>query len=196
MTAQIHDQVRWQGNDYLLVGLDGGTLFELRDHGFVTHPTTTANWRGWAARYEIRDETLLLAELTDVGLAIDPGDSAPTLRGVQATRDGDRGPFRFEGLDWPLEFTGHMIAARGFIQSLYRHMGFHPAWKFEESWELTFEQGRLTSAEDLSEQMEKTRAEIESGALDDPDDVTQPGWIERTFRLSFWRSKVSRNRPL
>ena len=190
MTAQAHDQVSWRGSDYLLVGLLGDTLFEPLDHGLVTRPTTTANWRGWIGHYAVRDDRLFLARLSDVGLALDPGAAAPLLNGVEPTSEGEWGPHCYENLDWPIEFTGRMIIARGFIQSLYRHMGFHPAWKFEESWELTFENGGLTGADDLSEQMRKTRADIESGTLGDPDDVTQPGWIERTFRLSFWRSKV------
>lgn len=89
----------------------------------------------------------------------------------------------------PLDFTGRLLIADGFIQSLYRHMGFHPAWKFEESWELDLEHGRLTNARDLSDEMRIRRREIERGTERDPDDVSQPGWIERTFRLDFWRSK-------
>ena len=189
MTAQAHDRMQWRGGDYLLVGVDGDTLFDPLEHGLDPAPTTTANWRGWVARYEIRDEALLLAEPTDVGHARGPDGSLPTLRGVEPVRDDERGPFRYERLDWPLTFSGRLIVARGFIQSLYRHMGFHPAWKFEESWELTFEDGRLTKSEELSDEMQRTRKDIEAGKLDDPDDTSRAGWIERTFTLAFGRSK-------
>ena len=189
VTAQAHDRVRWRGGDYLLVGVDGGPLFDPLEHGLDPTPTTTANWRGWVAGYEVRNDHLLLEKLTDVGQQRGPHAALPPLRGVEPVQEGDRGPFRYDALDWPLEFSGRLIIARGFIQSLYRHMGFHPAWKFEESWELTFDHGRLRSARDLSEEMRATRGEIQSGRLDDPDDTSQPNWIARTFTLAFWRSR-------
>ena len=189
MTAQVHDRVLWRGAEYLLVGVDGPPLFDPLEHGLDPTPTTTANWRGWVAVYEVQDEHLLLRELTDVGHQRGVGEPPPALRGIEPTRQDERGPFRYESLDWPLGFSGRLIIARGFIQSLYRHMGFHPAWKFEESWELTFEQGGLTNSRDLSDEMRRTRGEIQSGELGDPDDTTQPGWIERTFSLDFWRSR-------
>lgn len=189
MTAQVHDRVRWRGGDYLLVGADGSPLFDPLEHGLDPAPTTTANWRGWVATYEVRNDSLVLAELTDVGYPRGADGSHPELRGIEPTQDGDRGPFRYEELDWPLAFSGRFLIARGFIQSLYRHMGFHPAWKFEESWELSFEDGRLSDARDLSAEMRQTRQEIDTGRAEDPDDTTRPGWIERTFSLDFWRSK-------
>ncbi|MFP5352454.1 MAG: hypothetical protein ACLGIB_07825 [Actinomycetota bacterium] len=189
MTAQVHDRMRWRGADFLVVGVDGPPLFDPLEHGLDPAPTTTANWRGWVATYEIRDDRLLLAELTDVGHPRGPDATNPVLRGVEPRQEGERGPFRYEHLEWPLAFSGRLIIAKGFIQSLYRHMGFHPAWKFEESWELDLDQGRLTSSRDLSEEMRTTRRKIGSGTLSDPDDTSQPGWIARTFTLGFWRSK-------
>lgn len=191
MTAQVHDRVRWRGHDHLLVGVDGGTLFDPLQYGLDPMPTTTANWRGWVADYEVRSHQLLLRELTNVGHQRGPDASLPALRGIEPVRDDERGPFRYESLDWPLGFTGRLIVARDFIQSLYRHMGFHPAWKFEQSWELTLDKGRLTNSEDLSEEMRGRRRQVQSGESDDPDDTSRPGWIGCTFSLAFWRSKRS-----
>lgn len=189
MTAQVHDQVEWRHRKYLLVGVDGDRLFDPADHGLHDlRPTTTANWRGWVAHYAIVDDRLLLAELVDVGLFVLPGETVPAFDGVEATYEG-RGPLSYTGLDLPLDFTGKLLIAHGFIDSLYRHMGFHPAWKFEESWELEIDKGSLTDARDLSDEMRTRRKDIERGVDRDPDDVSQPGWIQRTFRLDFWRSK-------
>jgi hypothetical protein len=188
MTAQAHDHVTFRGRDYLLVGVDGGELFHLFDQGIVTQATTTANWRGWVAGYEIQGDRLTLKELHDVGLVTAPGEPLPVLRGVAARREGGAS-FSFPELNWPLDFTGRLIIARGFIQSLYRHMGFHPAWKFEESWELEVDGGSVTSARDMTAEMTDLRKKIQAGKLLDPDTESVPGWIERTFRLDFWRSK-------
>ncbi|HJR44585.1 MAG TPA: hypothetical protein VJ927_03185 [Actinomycetota bacterium] len=189
MTAQAHDRLRWRGGDYLLVGVDGDVLFDPLEHGLNPAPTTTANWRGWVAVYAVRDDRLLLAELTDVGFPRGPGASPPALRGVRAVGEREHGPFRYEELDWALDFSGRMIVARGFIQSLYRHMGFHPAWKFEESWELDFDKGRLSGSRELSEEMARFRKKIEKDPTLDPDHEARPGWLERTFTLAFRRSK-------
>jgi hypothetical protein len=110
------------------------------------------------------------------------------LLGVPAERHG-QWSFSYPGLNYPIAFTGRLLMAHGFIQSLYRHMGFHPAWKFEESWELDLERGRVTAARELSDEMRLLREKIQGGDEADPDDDTQPGWIERTFRLDFRRSK-------
>jgi hypothetical protein len=123
-------------------------------------------------------------DLREVGIAT----PTPQLNGVDAQRDGP-GTHSYLGLKWPIPFTGRLLIARGFIQSLYRHMGFHPAWKFEESWELDFEQGRLANARELSAEMSALRERIQAGEEDDPDSVERPGWIERTFKLDFRRSK-------
>ena len=189
MTAQVHDRVDWRSRSYLLVGVDGGPLFDPADHGLNDlHPTTTANWRGWVARYAIVDDRFLLADLVDIGRFLLPGETAPTFNGVEASYEG-RGPLNYMGLNMHLDFTGRLLIAHGFIQSLYRHMGFHPAWKFEESWELDLDDGQVTDARDLSDEMRIQRGNIESGAAVDPDDTSQPGWIARTFRLDLWRSK-------
>ena len=189
MTAQVHDRVDWRNRHFLLVAVDGDRLFDPADHGLPhLHPTTTANWRGWVAHYAIAGDRLVLADLVDVGLFPLPGEPAPTFQGVEATFEG-RGPLSYLGLDMPLDFTGRLLIAHGFIQSLYRHMGFHPAWKFEESWEMLLDHGRLARTRDLSDEMRALRKKIESGDVNDPDDTSRPGWIEKTFRLDFWRSK-------
>jgi hypothetical protein len=122
-----------------------------------------------------------------VGLFLEPGSSPPVLGGV-APVEG-RGGLVYPNLRWPLEFSGRLLIAQGFIQTLYRHMGFHPAWKFEESWEIDFQDGRMTNSRDLSEEMRALRSQIAAGDIADPDDESQPGWIERTFRLDFRRSQ-------
>ncbi len=187
MTAQIHDRIQWQGEDYLLVGVSGEPLFDPTEYGLVCQPTTTANWRGWAARYAIRGDLLMLLELHDVGLAAVQHDDPPMIEGVRPERDGYK--FTYPELNLSIAFTGRLLIARGFIQSLYRHMGFHPAWKFEESWEFDLDQGHVTKSNDTSEEMAELRKKIRKGKVADPDDVTRPGWIARTFTLEFRRSK-------
>jgi hypothetical protein len=63
----------------------------------------------------------------------------------------------YEGLDYPLDYTGSLLIADGFIQALYVHGGFHPAWKFERVLELVFDAGRFVEVVDRSERMAEVR---------------------------------------
>ena len=188
MTAQVHDRVVWRYRDHLLVGVNGAPLFDPSEYGLRTAPTTTANWRGWVARYGIQDDRFTLMELTDVGLFLEPGESPPPIGDVAAQNESAH-VYRYPDLHLHVSFTGRLIIARGFIQSLYRHMGFHPAWKFEESWEIDLDQGLVTQVREITEEMRMMREKIETGEKEDPDSPTRAGWIERTFRLDFRRSK-------
>ncbi len=40
--------------------------------------------------------------------------------------------FTDSNLPAPISFTGGLPIAADFIQELYVHLGFHPAWKFRE----------------------------------------------------------------
>lgn len=185
MTAQIHDSVEWMGESYQLVGVNGGPMFDLLDHGVETQPTSTANWRGWVAAYAVRDDRLMLHRLDEVGAVVQPGGSPPPVNGVDPVQGA---PYRWNYPDIALEipFSGKLLIAKDFIRDLYVHMGFHPAWKWEHSWELTFEGGQLMDATDTSEEMKAVREGMAAQGGDP--DVGKPGWIERTFRLSFGRS--------
>ena len=54
------------------------------------------------------------------------------------------------------------MIANGFIDDLYEHMGFHPAWKYTNVVELIFAKGILRQQFDRSERM----ADIRQGVLD------------------------------
>ena len=49
----------------------------------------------------------------------------------------------YKGLRHPVPFTGGLLLTRDFIEELYVHMGFHPAWKYREVHELIFRAGEL-----------------------------------------------------
>jgi hypothetical protein len=63
----------------------------------------------------------------------------------------------YEDLNLPLDYTGSLLIADGFIQDLYVHRGFQSAWKFETVIELVFDAGRFIEAVDRSERMAAVR---------------------------------------
>ena len=186
MTAQIHDSVLWKGADHALVGVSGAPMFDLLEQGIETRPTSTANWRGWVVTYAVRDGRLLVDRLREVGAVVEPGNAPPPINGVSAVAEGSHS-WGYPDLSLDVPFTGKLLIAKDFIQDLYVHMGFHPAWKWQHSWELVFEAGKLVDATDTSEEMARVRDQLVAQGGDP--DVGKPGWIERTFGLSFGRSR-------
>jgi hypothetical protein len=176
MTAQIPDEVVWQGEEYALTGIDGGPLFDPAEHGLELRMISTACWRGHVCTYGVVSDRLELTSLT-VGMDDPPAEllGAPLV-------PSDYGEIRYQPLRLPIPFTGGLLIGAGFIHRLYVHMGFHPAWKYERVHELVFDAGRLTAHHDRSAAMAQVRA-------DDPE--LEPGdWIrstfDRTYRSPSW----------
>jgi hypothetical protein len=85
-------------------------------------------------------------------------------------------------------FSGGLLLADDFIDELYVHMGFHPAWKYREVHELVFLDGDLVLEADRSEQIAEFRQEIrdrplEPGSGSEREDIRR--WIERCFSQEY-----------
>ena len=194
MTAQAMDQVRWQDRTWSLVGINGEGLFDPTALGIRPQMLHTAAWRGYICTYRVEADELRLGRL-EIGfdqatqeraVAGDPpviGDATPTQQGAGRV-------WIYDDADQPVPFTGGLRLGHGFIRELYVHMGYAPAWKFEEVYELRFEAGRLVSAEDQSEEMRRERKEAAKGELAPPrssgaERITD--WIRRTFDRTYKR---------
>ena len=88
----------------------------------------------------------------------------------------------------PLDYSGGILIAKDFIDDLYVHMGFHPAWKYQTVAELIFDKGRFVSVSDKSLEMKALRQTVSEGELDGPG-VDRPedciAWIERCFERRY-----------
>jgi hypothetical protein len=88
---------------------------------------------------------------------------------------------RITGCSLPIRFDGTMLIGCDFIPELYVHMGFRPAHKYKEVWELEFERGRLINKKDVSEIM-KAHRQKHVQILPDPSDTKKLNdWIADTF---------------
>ena len=123
-----------------------------------------------------------------------PGPYGPPIHGVfPAAADDPKATFAFTDnylkIGLPLPFSGGLLLGDGFIQELYEHMGFHPAWKFQKVIELIFTEGRLTAARDRSAKMAEIR-EAKDGSdgktsktFSSPEKIV--GWIDGCFNRSY-----------
>ncbi len=192
MTAQAMDLVHWRRKTWSLVGIDGEGLFDPTALGIQARMLHTAAWRGYICTYKVEDDELRLERL-EIGfdpetqersLAGDP----PVIGDVRPIQQGSGYVWLYDGADLPVPFFGGLRIGHGFIRELYVHMGFAPAWKFEEVYELRFEGGRLVAAEDQSAQMRQERERAGTADLAPPRSTgieRIKEWIRSTFDRSY-----------
>jgi hypothetical protein len=209
MTAQISDVVVYRGKPHRIAGINGSGLFDPTEQGVRPVMISTACWRGYHCTYEVADRSLLLTEL-NVGLgeedrALAERGEGPKLFGRIPRRYTVRGysedlgtgevqtswespDFRYDGLREAVPFTGGLLLADDFIDELYVHMGFHPAWKFREVHELLFERGQVVKEADRSAEMAEFRDMVRGRTLEPTDPEDREGierWVEQCFSLKY-----------
>ena len=189
MTAQFNDLFRYQEKDFSIAGISAGPLFNPADFGLFPIPASTACWRGYVATFTIFESHLVLDTLS-VNLQ---EKQAPTINGILPS-EPTRGLRLFNnvytGLKYRIHYTGGLMLGHDFIRELYVHMGFHPAWKYKEVFELTFENGRLVSELDRSGWAAQQRQDfLESSRDDQPDRMPTKkeisDFVERAFDRTY-----------
>lgn len=186
MTAQFPDKVKYRGKDYSLAGVNGTGLFDPAAHGIEPVGKCSACWRGFVCTYAVNAQQLLLASL-----AVCLDGIPPSLFGVSPKSDeGDMRLFDvlYEGMDYPIPYTGGLLLANDFIEGLYVHMGFHPAWKYREVHELIFQNGEIVQEANRSGQIAELRRKLSTRPLK-PDLDAKPEnimrWIEKCFSQEY-----------
>ena len=157
MTAQIMDRFVFRGEEYRLVGGEGGPLVSPQDFGMEPGFIHTACWRGFYSTYEIKDDQIFIVEMTmreSKGNYKAINNKMPEVTGNQAL---------YEEIYLPVPFTGRLLLAKDFIQELYVHMGFQEPTSFKTVLELTFKDGCLIDFQDKSKEMEQERATLKKG---------------------------------
>lgn len=194
MTAQINDTCFHRKVDFSVAGISGSKLFEPADVGIQPVAMSTACWRGYVAHYSIIDDGIFLTSL-HLGLAQSDAIRAragkgPELFGRLPTNDRFQG-FLYEGFQSPVPFTGGLLLAAGFIDELYVHMGFHPAWKYTNVREVIFEAGRVIAEHDRSAEMAEVRTKFieqtrrPDGRLNPPAKADIATWVEKCFSREY-----------
>lgn len=185
MTAQISDVFEYQQRCLSIAGISEGSLFEPEAFGLDLGSNCSACWRGYQAVFALSDNRLVLDKLH---VWLNDPQHPPTIHGVAGESPGKVGIFnwRYDPLRCPLNYTGGVLLATGFISELYVHMGFHPAWKFREVHELIFKAGELIEASDRSEKMAEIREQIiasqkQRRATFQPDAGQIPDFVARAF---------------
>ena len=216
MTAQIHDKVLYEGESYALVGLRGAGFFNVKDFGMTPRASVSFWHRAHTCFYMVHTQQLLLEKLTVSlavndeppllnGIAATSSKQRATSAGKSKTSTKSDEPdpnstkkanhlkglpivWVYENVNLPIDFTGGLLLGRDFIEELYVHMGFHPAWKYREVHELVFENGVLQSQKDCSQDLKQVRLNLagkDRPTSNSDDDVKR--WIGDCFSLKYTR---------
>src|SRR5262249_42871794 len=126
--------------------------------------------------------------LDSLGIYLD--EPAPVLFGVAPTAATELLRFDavYKGLNHKVLNTGGLLLASDFIDDLYIHMRFHPAWKYREVHELIFESGDLVRETDRSAEIAKCREDMANASLEPGSEATKgevTRWIERCFSQEY-----------
>jgi hypothetical protein len=179
MTGQMSDQVLCEGVVYSLVAVRGRGLPTPEDFGLKPYSTCTACWRGYLMWYKCEKGELLLD-----GMSVNNKDPVE-IHGVTPTQPKDLFRYMYEGLSLKTKFTGSIMIAKDFIQSMYVHMGFQSPETFRTVIRVEVQDGNILKEDSLSAEMERRRKKGQVGSQapgsTEEDDVMK--WIERRFSL-------------
>lgn len=173
MTAQMNDTFIYQEHSYSLVGMTAEIPFHPMMFGIHPVGTCTACWAGFVVTYKLIDDQFCVHYLKTNDDHKEQADYvAPKVFGVTTKPKPDfkgKGIFArfsqwgffdliYENIDHLVKYTGSVMLGKDFVTGLYAHMGYHPAWKYAQVHELTFDKGILTEARDISKEMAEQRA--------------------------------------
>ncbi len=181
MTAQINDFFRHNENEYVLAGISEGSLFEPSILNLIPYRVPHYCNRGYYATFALSNLQIILDDLhinhveeDENFQRLDP----PVINGVSPTPPKGiyDGFYHYEGLRYYLKYSGGLLLADRFIDELYVHGGFQPAWKYEKVIEFIFEDGILLNQIDRSEMIAQIRTQfIKLGNDEELDEILQIG---------------------
>jgi hypothetical protein len=191
MTAQISDDFFYNSKLFDLAGFSEDDPFCLQELELSPKMATTACWRGYKATYGLDSCNNLILKDLFINLYNVDGEKWEDIRGklingiAPCKPKDDYFAFNniYKNINLPMCYRGGILIADGFLHEYYVHMGFHPAWKYKEAYELVFNEGHCELANDVSDKMEYFRSNV----LRTSDKIIE-SWIANRF--------VSRYPPL
>jgi len=181
MTGQIPDQFILDNQSFSLVGLKGQGLFKPVDFGINPYSSCTACWRGYVNKYRLTNNHLILYEmLVNV-------DNPAKIKGIEPQTGDELFKYHYKEMNLKCRFTGNLLLAKDFIQSMYVHMGFQRPMAYKTIIEIQMKDGEIISERDLSKEMEEKRIFNENEGVsprsDSQNDIEN--WVNKTFSLDY-----------
>lgn len=181
MTGQINDIFKFNGVEYVIAGIDGPELFDPVAEGFEPKIASTACWRGFYLVFETTDMYLYLDEINI------RQDEAKVFNGKKPKKGEWMFSHQYANLKYKLPFTGKILIAKDFIDSMYVHMGFQRPIAYKTVIELIIKEGDVLEVIDHSEKYEKRRNEDpnEGAEPKSPSDEDIGEFVSKSFSLEY-----------
>ena len=125
MTGQISDEIVLDDQSFSVVGLQGQGLFKPEDFKILPYYTCTACWRGYLMKYRLTNHQLILDEM-QVNV-----DNPPKIKGIEPQIGSKLFKYHYKEMNLKSSFSGKLLLAKDFIQSMYVHMGFQRPMAFK-----------------------------------------------------------------
>ena len=151
LTGQIPDIFKYNNEEYDIVGIDGPDLFDPNSEGFQPQMTSTACWRGFHLKFRADNEGLYLDEMSI------KQEEAVEFKGRNPIQGERRFTHKYADMNYKLPFTGRLLIAKGFIQSMYVHMGFQRPIAYRKVIELVIKEGDMLEVIDHSKHYRELR---------------------------------------
>lgn len=206
MTAQISDDIYFQGKKYGIVSLDSPELLNIDWKKYGIKPTfaTTACWAGYWCGFRANKDGVFL---TDAYIHCDNDEDYTPIEGIlpQPVRyrkakvfsaDKEKyelipenmGHRHYKGLHIRMQYRGKILLGRDFDDRYYVHMGFQDPFAYKTLIELTYDDsGNLADIKDLSDwAAEKRRENPPEDYLEEEDEKfleNSMKWINDKFDL-------------
>ena len=192
MTAQFNDIFLYEENEYNISAIEfPGRFFSIKRLGITPMSPHSACWRGYVATFSVYKDKLVLKALDTNN---SNGKAQPVaINGVmpeviqKKTSNKDFGEWRdwyYRDVNRIIRYTGRVAITDGFIHERYIHMRFQSPLSYRKVLELTFDKGRLTEVNDLSDFVAKLR-ETQEMESRDSQLSRLPLWVEACFDLSY-----------
>jgi len=158
---------------------------------------STACWRGFIATYAINRGKLVLKKLyTNNGNEIKNeapliNNKSPEISVPKGLIDGYKDTwkeFTYKNINLLVPYTGSILITKDFIFGRYVHMGFQSPFSYEIVIQLTFKDGKLISAKDLSDIAKSIREKKIKPPKNNDDEnciSNMLNWINDCFDISF-----------
>ena len=111
----------------------------------------------------------------------------PKINSVEPQQGNDLFKYHYKNLNLKTNFTGRVLLAKDFIESMYIHMGFQRPMAFKTVVEIEIKNGEIISLKDLSRQMEEQRKkDLYKGAYPQSNSKKDfEKWVKQTFSLDY-----------
>ena len=112
----------------------------------------------------------------------------PIINGIVPQEGSKLFKYHYMNLNLQTNFTGKVLLAKDFIESMYVHMGFAPGYKYREVFELKFKHGHLVSTKDCTRKMSEYRKRKAGQPLGPGPSASRRErleWVREAFDLDF-----------